>query len=253
MKKLGLILVSLVLWPILLLTFGSCLCFYTALLIFFSPLRLQWLVQKMCRLILLTAGQRLIITNQHPDIKQGPYLYLFNHGSLLDAIILGATLEGLFTVVAAKEYFSWPVWGWMMRLYNVVPIDRKKYQDAMISMKAVENKIRNGYSFGGSPEGTRTHDGHLQPFKKGLFHVAINTKTPIVPVVITGAYEALNRKSWLIHPGTIKVCFVCKTFVVKNSKQAKQRLLIDPREYTSMTVDQLLNKVRKAMLSILFL
>jgi len=212
------LLISLLAYPIAFTTFAVCLTIYVLLLLFFRPLQLQRLVQFLARLILLTAGQRLKINGDYPPLAGGPYLYLFNHGSYLDAFVLGAVLQGRFTAVAAKKYFAWPLWGWMMSRHNVIPIKRPKIdmadaenknglEKAIASMRSAEQLIGAGWSIVGSPEGTRTKGGKLQEFKKGFFHVAINTRAPIVFVVIKGAYRAMNRSSWIVKPGTITVEF----------------------------------------------
>ena len=76
---------------------------------------------------------------------------------------------------------------------------------AIESLNVVEADLMAGLSLLISPEGTRSGDGRLAHFKKGPFHIAANTNATIVPLGIDGAYEAKNKGSWVLRPGTIRL------------------------------------------------
>jgi len=169
---------------------------------------MQRYIQLCCRIILLCCGQWVRVVGKPPDQDGGPYLYLINHGSAFDAFMIGAMIPKYFGIVAAEYNFKLPLWGSIARRFGAIPVERAKLKEAIASMNEAEkiltdpidDKRRSVVIF---PEGTRTLDGHLQPFKKGAFHIAKNTNVVIVPCGIRGAYESYNRNTWLIRPGVI--------------------------------------------------
>jgi len=159
-----------------------------------------------------------------PPKKGQPYLYLFNHQSLFDSFMLAAAIPHYITAVGANKQFSWPVWGYLVRRYGVIPIKRRKLKAAIHSLHLAEEAVQKGTSFIISPEGTRTLTGEMGQFKKGAFHVAKNTGITIVPVGIQGAFDAKNKNDWRLTPGILTLHF---------------GELIKKEEYNNMTVEQL--------------
>ena len=199
------VVVSILLWMLgatLFVIFGTV---YFLLSMVFPPRRLHPFAKVICRLFLLGAGQRLRLESDFPDVEKGPYIYVFNHTSLLDTFILVSVLPEFTGAIGKKEQFSIPLWGWILRRWGVVPIDRKALRAAIRSLQVVEKSLQDGLSLLISPEGTRSLDGTLQSFKKGAFHVALHTQTPIVPICILGAHASKNRSSWRLRPGTIRL------------------------------------------------
>ena len=158
-----------------------------------------------CRGGLVLAGQRLELRGQMPVRSAGPYIYLFNHTSILDAPVLVSAIPEVFGAVGKAEQLSVPGWGRLVRRWGVIPLERKNLESAIRSLDAAGEELANGRSLLISPEGTRSKDGKLQPFKKGAFHVALQRGRPMIPVVIHGAYEGKPLGSWLLRPGTIRV------------------------------------------------
>jgi len=130
---------------------------------------------------------------------------MFNHTSLLDTFIMIATIPEFVAAIGKKEQFQVPLWGWILRRWGAVPIDRTNLNHAKESLKIVQHALLQGRSLLIAPEGTRSHDGSLGKLKKGPFHVSLNTNSCIVPVRIHGAFAAKNRSSWLLTPQTITV------------------------------------------------
>ncbi len=199
-------LISLFLHLASLLTFFACISVYLLLIIFLSPYKIQMITHLLCRLILLSSGQWLVIEGELLPAGRS-YLYLSNHESILDAFIFGAALSGRVTAVAAEDYFSIPIWGAIMRRYGVIPIQRKIHEKAMDSMGFAEQSLCSGTSIIICPEGTRTKTGRVEKFKSGAFHLAHNAQPVIVPLAIVGSFEARNRNSWLIRPGLLRLRF----------------------------------------------
>ena len=158
-----------------------------------------------CRLALACAGLRLRLQGSFPSTDAGPYLYLFNHTSMLDSIIIPAVLPEAAGAVGKKEQFAIPIWGPILRRWGVVPLDRFHRDAALASMGEAEAVLAGGRSLLMAPEGTRSSDGELGTLKKGAFHLAINTGATIVPIIIRGAWRAKNRHSWVLRPGNIDI------------------------------------------------
>ncbi len=199
--------VSIILWPLALTVFVLGAFIYILLTFIFKPTQLYPVANIVCRLMLLAGGQWLKVDGRRPDKNGQPYLYLFNHESLMDAFMLGGSVKHYITAVGAEYQFSYPIWGTLARRHGAIPIKRDKLTKAIYSLDKAEEAIRKGISFIISPEGTRTLSGQLGEFKKGPFHVALNTGVTIVPVALMGAYEAKKKTDWRLSPGILTIRF----------------------------------------------
>ena len=199
--------VSIILWPLALTVFVLGAFVYILLTFIFKPTQLYPVANIVCRLMLLAGGQWLKVEGRRPDKNGQPYLYLFNHESLMDAFMLGGSVKHYITAVGAEYQFSYPIWGTLARRHGAIPIKRDKLTKAIYSLDKAEEAIRKGISFIISPEGTRTLSGQLGKFKKGPFHVALNTGVTIVPVALMGAYEAKKKTDWRLSPGMLTIRF----------------------------------------------
>jgi 1-acyl-sn-glycerol-3-phosphate acyltransferase len=135
-------------------------------------------------------------------------IYCFNHASNLDPPVTFLYLEPLFPrvqVVYKKVLRRLPVLGRAFELAGFVPIDRSTHDEARKSMDQAVAQLRAGNSFMIFPEGTRSWSGELLPLKKGVFIMALQAGTPVVPVAIIGAHDAMPKGSLLIWPVTIRV------------------------------------------------
>jgi 1-acyl-sn-glycerol-3-phosphate acyltransferase len=198
-------LVSALLWVTGLVFFVVAGTLYLTLALIFTPRRLLPVGRFACRALLFTAGQWVRVRDAFPPVDEGPYIYLFNHASLLDTLIVIAVIPEFTGAVGKREQFDIPIWGGVLRRWGAVPLDRRSLGDAIRSLDTVQQAVDGGLSLLVAPEGTRSLDGTLQPFKKGPFHVAANTGAPIVPIAIVGAYRAKRKGSWLLRPGIIEV------------------------------------------------
>ena len=155
----------------------------------------------------MSAGQIIKVEGEIPDSKNGPYLYLFNHQSLLDQFLIAGTIREYVSAVGAEYQFSWPIWGRLIKRLGAIPIIREDLKKAIYSLTLAEKEISKGTSFLMSPEGTRTITGKMGEFKKGPFHLSLNTGVTIIPIGLTGAYNSKQKNDWRIYPGKIKVKF----------------------------------------------
>ena len=210
--------------------------FIAALLIIsgFLFLPLFYKIDKLCCHIMLSA---LLVL---PKIKggfpsDGTYIIMMNHSSFLDVFIFPLVPRGAWTGITAAENFKIPVFSTIIKRIQAIPIERKNRQAAFESIKQAENVLKQGIHIGILPEGTRTLDGKIKPLKKGGFHMAINTNTPIIPVGVSGAFEFKPKNRWWMNPGLVTVN------------------IGDPisiNDYTTLGVDGLSTKVEKLLKSL---
>lgn len=179
-----------------------------------------------CRTFLLSLGVVIRVHGEFP--KNGPYILMFNHGSFIDPFVYAAMIKGKFTAVIAAENYKIPIFASMLRKFRAIPIHRKNRKKAMESIKYAEKVIKNeGYHMAILPEGTRSLDGKLKQFKKGGFHMAINTKTPILPIgaVLPFKYKPKNR--WYVSPCIVDIYVGKETNIAEYEDLGVDGLLID--------------------------
>ncbi len=184
--------------------------------------------------LLKLAGVKLEVSGKENLITDGPQLFMANHQSWFDIFIVLACIPCQFRFLAKKELFEKPIFGATLYCYQAIPIDRKNFISAMRSIDAAARQVQAGRSVMTYPEGTRSRDGQLQPFKKGVFQLALKSGVPIVPVIIIGASDIMPKKSFRVQSGR-KVRVVIGEPVPVDG-------------YSVETVDDLIERVRNIML-----
>ena len=197
--------ISIILWPLFFVTFVFGVLGYFIVTTFVSLNVAHRYMKIFCRTCLLSAGQFLKIKGTVPPRDKQPYIYMLNHQSMFDHFMIAGSTSHYLTGVAAEDQYSYPVYGAALRRYKAVPIKREKLKDAIHSLDEAEKVVLSGTSLLIAPEGTRTVSGELGTFKKGPFHLAINTKATIIPVAIIGAWEAKKKTDWKLKPGVITI------------------------------------------------
>jgi len=134
-----------------------------------------------------------------------PYIFMPNHQSNFDIPVLLGHLTVQFRWLAKMELFKIPIFGRAMRKAGYISIDRYHRESAFESLKVAANKIKGGASVLIFPEGTRSRDGNIRPFKKGGFVMAIDSGVPIVPVVITGTRAIMPKGKFRVYPGHVSM------------------------------------------------
>lgn len=151
------------------------------------------------------AGLKLQVKGTENLIVNGPAIYVCNHQSNVDIPLLYAGLPIQFRWMAKKELFHIPLFGFAMKRGGYIPIDRSNRKQAMRSLTAAARRIQDGVSVIIFPEGTRTTDGKLQPFKKGALLLAAKARVPIIPMAIQGSYQVQPKGSMRINPAPLKL------------------------------------------------
>lgn len=140
-----------------------------------------------------------------PALLDGPVIYASNHESALDVWALLRAIPRNVRFVAKQELFRIPVFGWYLKLARFVAVDRRDRAQAVQALKRAAEIVRGGISLVVFPEGTRSADGHVQPFKKGPFVLAMEAGVPVVPVAVAGAFALSPKGRVVVHRGTIDV------------------------------------------------
>jgi putative phosphoserine phosphatase/1-acylglycerol-3-phosphate O-acyltransferase len=154
---------------------------------------------------LALAGVRLHVVGEENLWSHRPAVFIFNHQSSLDPVIVGSLLRRDITGVAKKEAARDPRFAPLGLLTDVAYVDRKNSQQARSALAPVVEKLQGGVSLAIAPEGTRTPTPRLARFKKGAFHIAMQAGVPMVPIVIRNAGELMWRGASVIRSGTIDV------------------------------------------------
>lgn len=166
-------------------------------------------------------------------IPQGRSCILMaNHQSNFDIPVLLGRLPMQFRWLAKQELFRIPIFGRGMRGCGYISIDRSNRKLAFASLREAARKIREGVSVMIFPEGTRSEDGKIRPFKKGGFVLAVDAGVPIVPVVIYGTRSIMPKGRLMIQSQGVRMQMLAP---------------IDASEYTRKTKDELMEKVRASI------
>jgi 1-acyl-sn-glycerol-3-phosphate acyltransferase len=186
------------------------------------------------RILLWISSVKTEVVGRENILHDRSQIFMANHQSGFDILIVLAHIDTYCAWIAKKELFSIPVFGDAMRKAGYLPIDRKNFVRAMRSISDAARIIREGKSVMTFPEGTRSMDNQIHPFKKGVFHLALKAGVPIVPVTIIGSGDIMPKKSFRLHPGKI-------TMVIDKP--------IDVSGYSEETIDELLNRVYEIVAS----
>lgn len=167
---------------------------------------LYWMGLRGVLFIVRLVGVRIRVEGQE-NIPRGVCIFVANHTSAADPPAVVGAIPRRIAILAKDSLFRIPIVAQAFRLAHFVPVDRSHRESAVASVEKAIDYLKQGNSFLTYPEGTRSPDGRLLPFKKGPFVMAIKAGAPIVPVACAGAQHVLQKGELRIHPGEIVVRF----------------------------------------------
>jgi len=132
-------------------------------------------------------------------------IYMSNHESGIDILLLLLAIRQDVRFLAKRALFFVPFMGWSMWLAGFVPVDRRRTDRAKEVLSDLESRLAKGTSILVFPEGTRSRDGRLGPFKKSGFLTALKSGVPIVPVGVSGARAVLGAQGIVVRRGPVRV------------------------------------------------
>ena len=153
------------------------------------------------------------------------YIYMSNHQSNFDIPVLLAHLPVQFRWLAKAELFKIPIFGRAMRGAGYVEIDRFNQESAFESIREAASRMKNGISVMIFPEGTRSRDGKIRPFKKGGFIMALDSGVPIVPVILKGTRSIMEKSSLKINTGEVTLKITAPISTTGFSRENKDVLI----------------------------
>jgi 1-acyl-sn-glycerol-3-phosphate acyltransferase len=187
-----------------------------------------------CRVYIRSAGARVHVTGlENLDPKQA-YVFAANHQSNLDPPMLFAYLGHDTGALAKIEITRVPILKQGFPLAYVVPVDRANREKAIESTRRGAQALRDGHSLMAFPEGTRTVDGKVKPFKKGVFYMAIEAGVPVAPTVVNDTRLVMRKGSKIVRPGDVYLEILPP---------------ISTTGYTDENIEELVERVRSQVVS----
>ncbi len=172
-----------------------------------SPRRLFPLTAALTRTLMRIVGAPVTVFGKERLDPGRAYLYLGNHQSLFDLFAVPAALPSFAVGVEAASHFSLPLWGSLTRRWGNIPIPRSDRKRAIPVLETARKRLAAGTSIVILPEGHRTRDGSLGPFKMGPFHLALASGADIVPFALCGLFRFQPRGRFMLRPGPTAVVF----------------------------------------------
>ena len=197
---------AVLLWTASGIHFAVVSTFLILLRIFIDPRRNDWPQRVFFRNILRLAGVKFEVQRAPGFDAQRTSIFVSNHVNIFDPFVIYSAIPQFVRGFELESHFKIPIYGWMMgRFGNIAVPDAPGRKSLEVMIARARAALDCGVSLIAFPEGSRTRDGHVQPFKKGIFSLAQKFEVPIVPVSIVGSYEFFQTGNWMLRPSTIKV------------------------------------------------
>jgi 1-acyl-sn-glycerol-3-phosphate acyltransferase len=223
--------------------FSSCAVIFSLL----SPgeNKVHRLARIWARILLAMSSVKITVIGGENVLKDKPQIFMANHQSDYDIFVVLGYIPSQFRWIAKKELFKIPIFGKAMRNAGYIEIDRQNIEKAMRSIDEAAEKIREGKSVMSFPEGTRSRDMQLKPFKQGAFHLAIQSGVPILPISLIGTGLIMQKRSLQINPGNVTMVIdkpiETKDFTVERRQELIERVrntILHNYETYSATLDR---------------
>ena len=190
-----------------------------------------WVARHLWSPVLIWAsGARVVVSGLENVDPRRPTIYVSNHQSTLDIPVHFVAIPVNFRYVAKHQLKYVPLIGWYLWLAGHVFVNRGQRDKAISSMDAAARRVRAGISVFLYPEGTRSDDGRVLPFKKGPFALALKSRVPVVPITVEGTGTVMPKNSWDIKPGPVYVKIgkpIDTTHFAENDREGLARAVRD--------------------------
>lgn len=163
--------------------------------------RTEWLTRIYTRVQIKLTGSRWRAVVDPAVRPDRPYVFMQNHTNHFDHAVMYCATPHIKQGIELAKHFRYPFYGWMMRSRGTIPIHGSGRNRRAELLQSMQTELQRGRSILVFPEGTRTRDGKLGRFRRGIFELVAELGVPIVPVTVTGTFAMMRKGSWLIRPG----------------------------------------------------
>ncbi len=177
----------------------------------------------------------------HPTVDPNQvYMFATNHVNHFDHCTMYCSTPHFKQGLELEDHFKYPIYGWFMKQRGTIPVRRGGQTQSRKIMDQMRRELDRGHSILAFPEGTRTRDGRVRPFKRGVFQIARELGIPIVPVAVTGMQHVMRADSWIIRPGNA-VTVYCEEPISSTGDESINELAQKVREPIAARVDTYLD------------
>lgn len=180
--------------------------------------------------MLRLSGADLLVEGSPGAVADRPAIYVMNHQSSLDIPAAFAVLPVDLRFIAKHTLRKVPFLGWYMSWTGMVFVDRSNSTQAVNSLTAAADRLRGGISLLAYPEGTRSRDGRILPFKKGPFVLALQAGVPIVPIAIEGSMRCMPAHLRPFRPGIVRIAIGTPIETAGMGMDRRDELVLRTRE-----------------------
>ena len=206
MRKIYLTIRALLLWAISGIHFAVVCTLLVILAVFIDPRKNDWPQRVFFRNILRLIGVQFEVHRSPGFDPRRTSIFISNHVNIFDPFVVYSAIPQFLRGFELASHFKIPIYGWMMGRFGNVPVPDAPSREGLETMtKRAKAALESRVSLIAFPEAGRTRDGHVQPFKKGIFNLAHKFGIPIVPVSIVGSYQFFQTGYWMLYQGKITV------------------------------------------------
>src|SRR5277367_2155719 len=206
MKQAYLTVRSAILWAVSGIHFAVVGTILIALGAVVDPRKNDWPQRLFFRNILRLAGAQFEVRRAPCFDPTRTSIFICNHVNLFDPFVIYTAIPQFLRGFELESHFKLPVYGWLMGRFGNIPVPDVPSREGLERMTSrAKTALDSGISLAAFAEGGRTRDGHVRPFKKGIFNLAQKFSIPIVPVSIVGSFEFFQIWKWMLYPGKITV------------------------------------------------